>query len=77
MWVYIIYMSMNEWVNIDSDSLELVEVTEIEKQRVKHYVLNKDKKPLLWKNIAIIAVLMVVITTVTGFAFPNIAVYHE
>jgi len=66
-------MSKNGWVNIDIDSLELLEVTEIEKMRVKNYVLNKHNKPSPWKNIAIFAALIAGITTVTGFAFPTIA----
>lgn len=66
-------MSMKEWVDLDIDSLELLEVTDIEKAHVKKHVLKKRKKTAIWRNIAVAATIFVGATMATGFAFPSIA----
>lgn len=66
-------MSMKEWMDLDIDSLELLEVTDIEKARVKQHVLKIRKKAPIWRHIAVAAVIIVGATTATGFAFPTIA----
>ncbi|WP_342541787.1 DUF4179 domain-containing protein [Paenisporosarcina sp. FSL H8-0542] len=66
-------MSMKEWIDLDIDKLELLEVTDIEKAQVKQNVLNKRKKSPIWRHIAVAAVMIVGATTATGFAFPSFA----
>ena len=66
-------MSMKEWMDLDIDKLELPEVTDIEKARVKRHVLQKRKKAPIWRNIAVAAVILVGATVTTGFAFPSVA----
>jgi len=46
-------MSIKEWIDMDIEQLELLEVTDIEKARVKQHVLKKRKKVPIWRNIAI------------------------
>ena len=65
-------MSMKEWMDLDIDKLELLEVTDIEKAHVKQHVLKKKKTPI-WRNMAVAAVIIVGATIATGFAFPSIA----
>jgi len=66
-------MSMKEWMDLDIDKLELPEVTDIEKARVKRHVLQKRKKAPIWRNVAAAAVILVGATVTTGFAFPSVA----
>ncbi|WP_341300396.1 DUF4179 domain-containing protein [Lysinibacillus sp. FSL H8-0500] len=66
-------MSMKEWMNLDIDELELVEVSEVEKQRVKQHVLKKRRQASIWRRLAAVAIIMVGATTFTGFAFPSVA----
>ena len=66
-------MSMKEWIDMDIDQLELLDVTDIEKTRVKQHVLKKRKKAPIWRNIAVAAVIIVGASTTTGFAFPSLA----
>ncbi|MBT2693021.1 DUF4179 domain-containing protein [Bacillus sp. ISL-55] len=66
-------MSMKEWMEMDIDQLELLEVTDIEKARVKHNVLKKRRKAPIWRNIAVAAVIIVGASTATSFAFPSFA----
>ncbi|WP_274308472.1 DUF4179 domain-containing protein [Solibacillus daqui] len=66
-------MSMKEWMELDIDNLELEQVTEIEKQRVKQHVFKKRKKAPIWKSLSVAAVLLISATTVTTFAFPSLA----
>lgn len=66
-------MSMKEWIDMDIDQLELLDVTDIEKARVKQHVLKKRKKTPIWRNIAVAAVIIVGASTATGFAFPSLA----
>ncbi|MEK5485144.1 DUF4179 domain-containing protein [Lysinibacillus sp. FSL M8-0355] len=66
-------MSMKEWIDIDIDQLELLDVTDIEKARVKQHVLKQRKKAPIWSNIAVAAVIIVGASTATGFAFPSLA----
>ncbi|MGM7684317.1 DUF4179 domain-containing protein [Cytobacillus sp. Hm23] len=66
-------MSMKEWINMDVDQLELLEVTDIEKARVKKQLLKRRKKLPIWRNIAVAAVIIVGASTATGFAFPSLA----
>ncbi|MCJ8007086.1 hypothetical protein ACFFF5_06230 [Lederbergia wuyishanensis] len=58
-------MSMKEWMDLDIDNLELLEVTDIEKARVKQHVLKKRKKSPVWRNIAVASVILIG----TGFTF--------
>lgn len=37
-------MTEKEWLDLDIDQLELLDVTEFEKTRVKQYVVKKRKK---------------------------------
>ena len=66
-------MSMKEWMNLDTDTLELPEVSDIEKARVKQFILQKPKKAPIWRNVAIAATIIVSATVTTGFAFPSVA----
>lgn len=66
-------MSIKEWIDMDIDQLELLDVTDIEKARVKQHVLKKRKKTPIWRNIAVAAVIIVGASTATGFAFPSLA----
>lgn len=66
-------MSMKEWMNLDIDNLELLEVSETEKARVKQHVRKQQKKAPIWRHMTVAAILIVSATTVTGFAFPSIA----
>ncbi|WP_214485000.1 DUF4179 domain-containing protein, partial [Bacillus sp. SM2101] len=66
-------MSMKKWINMDVDQLELLDVTDIEKARVKQHLLKKRKKLPVWRNIAVAAVIIVGASTATGFAFPSLA----
>ena len=66
-------MSMKEWIDMDFDRLELQDVTEIEKARVKQHILKKRKKAPIWRNVAVAAVFIVGASTATGFAFPSLA----
>ena len=66
-------MSMKKWIDMDIDQLELLDVTDIEKTRVKQHVLKKRKKAPIWRNIAVAAVIIVGASTTTGFAFPSLA----
>jgi hypothetical protein len=64
---------MKEWIDMDINQLELLDVTAIEKARVKQHVLRKRKKEPIWRNIAVAAVIIVGASTATGFAFPSLA----
>lgn len=66
-------MSMKEWIDIDIDNLELLDVSDIEKARVKQHVLKKRKKAPIWRHIAVVAVIIVSSTTAMSFAIPSIA----
>lgn len=71
-------MSMNNWTNIDIEKLDLLEVSELEKKRVKQYVLNKSstmklRRMPLWRTSMIAVVVILVVTTATAFAFPSFA----
>lgn len=66
-------MSLKGWMNIDIDNLDLLEVTDIEKARVKRHVLKKYKKALIWRNVAIASFTLFAATVTTGFAFPSLA----
>ncbi|MEK4424248.1 DUF4179 domain-containing protein [Solibacillus sp. FSL K6-1523] len=66
-------MSMKEWIELDVDQLELEEVTNMEKARVKQHVLKKRKKTPLWRKISVAAILLISATAATSFAFPSIA----
>ncbi|MCR8851049.1 DUF4179 domain-containing protein [Rossellomorea sp. SC111] len=66
-------MSMKEWMELDIDSLELEEVTELEKKRVKQHVLNKRKKTNVWRNMAVASVMLIGVSTAASFAYPSFA----
>lgn len=66
-------MSMKEWMDLDTDTLELPEVSDIEKARVKQFILQKRKKSPIWRSVAIAATIIVGATVTTGFAFPSVA----
>ncbi|ATP39176.1 hypothetical protein CSE16_03535 [Solibacillus sp. R5-41] len=66
-------MSMKEWMELDVDQLELEDVTNMEKSRVKQHVLKKRKKTTIWRKLPLAAILFISTATVTSFAFPSIA----
>ncbi|MGM0752482.1 MAG: DUF4179 domain-containing protein [Bacillota bacterium] len=66
-------MSKKEWIDLDIDSLELEEVTELEKKRVKQHVLKKREKKHAWRNIAVASVMLIGISTAAGYAYPSFA----
>ncbi|MER2170989.1 MAG: DUF4179 domain-containing protein, partial [Psychrobacillus psychrodurans] len=66
-------MSLKKWMDLDIDNLDFVEVTDMEKARVKQHVLKKHKKAPLWRNIAVASIVVLSATVTTGFAFPTIA----
>ncbi|SOC15413.1 uncharacterized protein DUF4179 [Ureibacillus xyleni] len=66
-------MSIKKWMDLDIDNLELLEVTNLEKARVKQHVLKKHKKAPFWRNIAVASIIILGATVTTGFAFPTIA----
>lgn len=66
-------MSMKDWMELDIDSLELEEVTELEKKRVKQHVLQKREKKHIWRNIAVASVMLIGISTAAGYAYPSLA----
>ncbi|MDN4607029.1 DUF4179 domain-containing protein [Sporosarcina highlanderae] len=66
-------MSMKDWIDMDIDQLVLLDVTDIEKARVKQHILKKHKKAPIWRDIAVAAVIIGGASTATGFAFPSLA----
>ncbi|PFA69112.1 hypothetical protein CN378_04315 [Bacillus sp. AFS015802] len=66
-------MSMKEWMELDIDSLELEEVTDLEKKRVKQHVLKKREKKHVWRNIGVASVMLIGISTAAGYAYPSLA----
>ncbi len=66
-------MSIKKWMELDVDQLELEEVTNLEKARVKQHVLKKRKKTPLWRKLSVAAILFISATAATSFAFPSIA----
>ncbi|MFC7782989.1 MULTISPECIES: DUF4179 domain-containing protein [unclassified Rossellomorea] len=66
-------MSMKEWMDLDIESLELEEVTELEKKRVKQHVLKKLENKHAWRNIAVASVMLIGISTAAGYAYPSLA----
>ncbi|WP_404427458.1 DUF4179 domain-containing protein [Ureibacillus chungkukjangi] len=66
-------MTEKEWLDLDIDQLELLDVTEFEKTRVKQYVVKKRKKTSLLRNIAVASIIIISATTASGFAFPSLA----
>ncbi|MBN8191765.1 DUF4179 domain-containing protein [Bacillus sp. NTK074B] len=67
-------MSMKEWLELDIDSLELEEVTSLEKKRVKQHVLkSRGKKTGIWKNMAVASAMLIGVTTAAGYAYPSFA----
>lgn len=68
--------SYKDWANLDIESIEPLEVTELEKARIKQFVLGSKKKykpSKLWRNMAAAAVILVGGTVTMGFAFPTVA----
>ena len=67
--------SYKDWAHLDIESIEPVEVSAFEKEKVKRHVLKKRplKKSALWRNVAIAAVLTVGGTAAMSFAVPSIA----
>ncbi len=66
-------MSIKEWLELDIDQLELEQISEAEKARVKNHVLNKPKKPNAWKKFSVAAAILISATAATSFAFPSVA----
>lgn len=66
-------MSLKKWTELDIDHLDLVEVSEMEKARVKQHVLKKHKRAPILRNIAVASIIVLSATITTGFAFPTIA----
>lgn len=63
-------MSIKKWAEIDVNSIELLEVEDADKQRVKSFVL-KQKKQTKWKRLSLTAAIIIGITTATVLAFPT------
>lgn len=66
-------MSMEKWIELNTEEIELAEVTELEKRRIKQHlgVTTKPKRswrPLLGSGVAAAGLLMVL-----GFSFPTVA----
>ncbi|MGR3764064.1 DUF4179 domain-containing protein [Rossellomorea sp. NS-SX7] len=66
-------MSMKEWMDLDVDQLQLLDVTDVEKERVKQHVLKKRKKAPVWRKVAAAAVMIVGATTAASFTIPSVA----
>lgn len=66
-------MTKKEWLDLDIDQLELLDVTEVEKARVKQHILKKRKKRPMWRNIAAASAIFIGAVGATGFAFPSLA----
>jgi hypothetical protein len=66
-------MSMKEWMELDVDQLELLDVSDVEKERVKQHVLKKRKKAPVWRTVAAAAVIIIGGTTAASFAMPSVA----
>jgi len=66
-------MSMKEWLEIDIDQLELLDVTDVEKERAKQHILKKRKKAPVWRTVAAAAVIIVGTATAASFAVPSVA----
>lgn len=66
-------MSLKKWMDLDIDNLDLLEVTDTEKARVKQHILKKRKKAPIWRNIAVASIVLLGATVTTGFAFPSFA----
>ncbi|QTC41409.1 DUF4179 domain-containing protein [Bacillus sp. V3] len=66
-------MSMKEWMELDVEQLELSDVTDAEKERVKQHVLKKRKKAPVWRPAAAAAVILIGASAAAGFAVPSIA----
>ncbi|MFF5993655.1 DUF4179 domain-containing protein [Lysinibacillus sp. KU-BSD001] len=60
-------------VDLNIDTIELAEVSDLEKQRVKQHVLGKKKKANWFKYVAVAATLTGVVTATTMFTAPSIA----
>ncbi|XXM73234.1 DUF4179 domain-containing protein [Lysinibacillus sphaericus] len=63
---------MREWMELDVEELELMDVTDREKERVKRHVLKKRKKAPVWRSAAA-AVIVIGASAAAGFAVPSIA----
>lgn len=66
-------MSMKEWMELDVDQLELEDVTNMEKARVKQHVLKKRNRTPIFRKLSLAAILFISAATATSFAFPSIA----
>lgn len=66
-------MSMKEWIDMDIDQLELLDVSDIEKARVKQHVFKKRNKAPMWRKIVAASVIFLGASTATGIAFPSLA----
>jgi Family of unknown function (DUF5643)/Domain of unknown function (DUF4179) len=66
-------MSMKEWMELDAENLEMLDVTDAEKARVKQHVLKKRENPPVWRTAAAAAVIVIGASAAAGFAVPSIA----
>ncbi|MCA1054347.1 DUF4179 domain-containing protein [Rossellomorea aquimaris] len=66
-------MSMKEWMDLDMDELELMDVSELEKERVKQHVLKTRKKAPVWRKVAAAAIILVGAGAATSVAMPSVA----
>lgn len=62
-----------QYANLNIEEIEPVEVTELEKKRIKKHVLGTKKKHPIWRKFAIAAVILLGATVTTPFAFPSLA----
>ncbi|MDN4491930.1 DUF4179 domain-containing protein [Ureibacillus aquaedulcis] len=66
-------MTKKEWLDLDIDQLELLDVTETEKARVKRHVLKKRGKTPILRRFAAASSIFIGAAAATGFAFPSLA----
>ncbi|MCA1063951.1 DUF4179 domain-containing protein [Rossellomorea sp. AcN35-11] len=66
-------MSMKEWMDLDVEQLELLDVSDKEKARVKQHVLKKRRKAPAWRTVAAAAVIGIGAATATTFVMPSVA----
>ena len=64
-----------EWVDLDIDSIEPVEITSVDKKKVKQHVMkhSKRRKSPIWRNAAAAVMLLLGGTVTMGVAFPSVA----
>lgn len=65
-----------QWANLDVEQVEPMEVTDIEKARIKQRIIGKKvtkRKNYMWRNVAAAALIIGVSMTTVSFALPAVA----